>query len=196
MEHGADPPLAPLDPADDFCDLGAALDEVAALLERASGDLATRRPEVSGWSPAEHAFHVTLAAELCLKNLHSLVAGQGLLVRPLGKRLPEALALLRESEFPRGQAQAPRFVRPPSRVDLDVLRGLLAEVRAAYVALSEHVAGLAELPLGVPHQVLGDLNAVEWLRFARVHTRHHLAIVDDLLAYSPPASASRVDTSR
>ena len=36
--------------------------------------------------------------------------------------------------------------------------------------------------LKIPHQLLGPLDAPEWLRFARVHTEHHLAIVDELLS--------------
>jgi hypothetical protein len=36
--------------------------------------------------------------------------------------------------------------------------------------------------LKIPHQVLGPLDAPQWLRFAAVHTRHHLGIAYEVLA--------------
>ncbi|WP_243665334.1 DUF1569 domain-containing protein, partial [Rhodothermus marinus] len=32
-----------------------------------------------------------------------------------------------------------------------------------------------------PHPFLGWLNATEWLQVARIHTMHHLHIIDELL---------------
>ena len=171
-----------LDPTADWTGLAAGIGELGTLLARDADVLLERRPDVSGWSAAEHAFHVTLADELCLKNVHSLLAGKGMLVRPLENRLPEALELLRRDSFPRGEAEAPRFVRPPKRIDLAFLGELLEGVRGLHAELEPHLASLPDTPLGVPHQVLGDLDACEWLRFAHVHTRHHVAIAGDVLA--------------
>jgi hypothetical protein len=34
----------------------------------------------------------------------------------------------------------------------------------------------------VPHQILGPLTAARWVRFAAMHTRHHLDIAREVLA--------------
>ena len=40
---------------------------------------------------------------------------------------------------------------------------------------------LAATELKIPHQLLGPLDLPQWTRFAGVHTRHHLAIADEVV---------------
>jgi len=138
------------------------------------------QPDRSGWSPVQHLAHVTLANERVLANLAALLAGTGLLVMRGGEPHPMARGLLAAGKLPRGEAQAPRMVRPPERVDRAMLAQWLAEGEAAVRALDP--ARLVPGELKIPHQLLGPLDAPEWLRFARVHSEHHLAIVDELLS--------------
>ncbi len=42
--------------------------------------------------------------------------------------------------------------------------------------------------LKIPHQLLGPLDAREWLRFGVVHTRHHLSIALEILASTTDAT--------
>ena len=65
------------------------------------------------------------------------------------------------------------------------------EVSAALVAKAREFAGSLTPVVNeirtwagtVPHPILGSFTAAQWLRFARVHNAHHLAIVDDILAH-------------
>ena len=172
--------MKPLDPAQDRTALLERYAAMRALEASARPELERVRPERSGWSPLQHLAHVTLANERVLANLSALVAGSGLLIVRGGEPHPMARGLLAAGKLPRGEAQAPRMVRPPERVDRAMLAQWLAEGEAAVQALDP--ARLVPGELKIPHQLLGPLDAPEWLRFARVHSEHHLAIVDELLS--------------
>lgn len=172
---------APSVPAD-LADLAAAcerLREIAAL----PGELSERRrPEISGWSALEQVAHVALANELIARNLESLIAGHGALVVAEGEPAPGALEMLAAGVIPRGRAQSPRMVRPPARIDRVLLADWLATGERAFTKLARDPAPLAGARGKIPHQLLGPLDAAQWVRFGRVHTRHHLAIAEELLA--------------
>lgn len=170
----------PLDPGRNLAALGLSLARVARRLELPASALLAPVPAVSAWSVGEHLFHLVLACDLSLRNATSLARDEGLLLREPEDKNPEALALLRRGRFPRGVARAPRFVTPPRRIDLALLGRLLAEVRAAREHLAGDLAALSAAPRTIPHQLLGDLDAREWLRFARAHTAHHLLIVREI----------------
>ncbi|NOT32340.1 MAG: hypothetical protein HOP15_17980 [Planctomycetes bacterium] len=71
------------------------------------------------------------------------------------------------------------MVRPPERVQRELLRQWLADGAAALAALDP--LDLAPSELKIPHQLLGPLDAPQWARFGVVHTQHHLAIVREIL---------------
>jgi len=172
---------APPDVRRDHERLGAALARCERLLEERGAALWRREPAVSAWSPAEHLFHVALANELSLKNVRSLVEGKGLLVKPYEGTPAEALDVLRRGRIPSGVAKAPRFVTPPARFELERLE----ELQRDNAKLSRSLALALREPLdttrAVRHQLLGELTAPLWLRFARVHTAHHLRIASRVL---------------
>ncbi len=135
---------------------------------------------VSGWSVLQHLFHLLLAAELSLKGAANLAADRGRLRTPLVELDPRAREALVRGRLPAG-VEAPRFVTPPPRPDLALVRTIHADAAAA--AASPGLAGpLPEGPLGIPHQILGVLTAGQWLRFARIHSAHHLRIARAVLA--------------
>ena len=176
---------SPFDPSADLRDLGLLQGEMDELFALDPACLARVVREVSGWSSEQHLAHVALANELVLRNLKSLATGQGHLLVREAESNPRALAVLAAGKLPRGQAQSPRMVRPPERVDRALLELLLADGRAALREIDPET-----LPVGepkIPHQLLGPLDAPQWARFAAVHTRHHLAIVREVLAAVAPA---------
>jgi hypothetical protein len=172
---------ASFDVHDDFAALRPALARLRTIVALPADVAELRRPEVSGWSPLEHVAHVSLANELIVRNLHSLGSGQGALVQLSGEPVAGTLEILQSGAIPRGRAQSPRMVRPPSRID----RALLEEWMAGAESGFEHFASQSELLEAasgrIPHQLLGPLTASQWVRFARIHTLHHLAIADALL---------------
>ncbi len=172
----------PLDPGRSLSALGRLLERVEVLLDLPEDELMTPNPGVSKWNVVEHLFHIILACDLSLRNATSLVLDKGRLVREPQERSDQGLAILGRGLLPRGVAQAPRFVIPPARIDLAVVRQLFGEIEAVRTTLTADLDALRSAPRTVPHQLLGDLTCGEWLRFARAHTAHHLLIVRDLRA--------------
>jgi hypothetical protein len=137
-------------------------------------------PSISGWSAEQHLAHLTLANELIVRNLKSLTKESGALVVREAAQSETALAILHAGQLPRGRAQSPRMVRPPEVIERELMLEWLADVRQELKTIDP-----AQLPKGrvfVPHQLLGPLDAPQWLRFGVVHTRHHMVIAREVLA--------------
>jgi hypothetical protein len=156
--------------------LQALIERVLARHARLLDELA---PAVSGWTARKQIAHVALANELVVRNLKSLAQGSGLLVVRGGEPVPAALAVLESGRLPRGRAQSPRMVRPPDAVDPELLATWLGDARRELELIDAGRLHAGELK--IPHQMLGPLDAPQWLRFGVVHTRHHLEIAWEIL---------------
>ena len=155
---------------------------IERLLARDPEELERKAQHVSGWSAVQHLAHLCLANELVVRNVKSLLKGFGPLVQDATEPAPEALAVLQSGRFPRGAAQSPRMVRPPEVVQREFLVQWVAEGQVEFAALAEQDAAILRAQLCIAHQVLGPLNAARWVRFAAMHTRHHLDIAREVLA--------------
>ena len=160
--------------------LAAQFERLASYLKRSEDELFAANSRISSWSRGEHLFHIALANQLSLGNALALARGKGMLIRPFGQIHEEAEALLRRGRIPRGRAEAPRFVRPPRAPRLDMLRENFEQSRAALLEARANTDAIRHAPDCIPHQLLGDLSATQWLRFARIHTAHHLVTIREL----------------
>lgn len=152
---------------------------VAATVER-MGDGLYRATTLSAWSAGHHVFHLALACELALRNVTGLVTGRSPLARdpdPERSRPAEADDVLARGRIPRGAAEAPRMVTPPPKVDPAIVRELVESNARDIAAIEPMLGELEGATRVVPHQLLGGLTALEWLRFARLHSVHHLVII-------------------
>jgi len=171
----------------EFRALDAALDAYDALRARLGEREHAGAATVSGWSVAQHLFHIALATDLALRHVRSLLDGKGRLVTQEGELGARAAAVLSSDRTARGVAQAPRMVTPGKDVNPEFLSNELRGAREGVAALR---ARAAEIPLAqgwIPHQELGPLNATHWLRFARLHAHHHLAIAAEVAEALGPA---------
>lgn len=82
--------------------------------------------------------------------------------------------------IPRGKGKAPEVYFPAPDVERASVRKNIADSRSgmSWVAQNIHHIGVATGRLD--HPILGALNARQWLRFIRIHTAHHLRIIDDI----------------
>ncbi len=176
MEH----PIQSFDPTAELAGLRAALDACDALRQRRAGGLAQRAVGVSAWSSEQHLYHLALSTDLALGNVRAIGRGSGLRLTREGG--PNALAreVLARGSRERGSSEAPRMVRPPDEVDPAFLVDELGRARSALDAVEAELEAVAASDARVPHQELGQLSGAEWLRFAHIHVRHHLAILDDI----------------
>ncbi len=142
------------------------LSEYLRLLEETD----VREPDVSGWSVHEHVEHVAVANNYFLTFLHRLSKGEG---SPEGRPRFLGRILLWTGFIPRGKGEAPDFVVPTGRGNV---RALLERARDRFAALGPQTKGGNRLP----HPFIGAVTARQWARFAEVHTRHHLKIINDI----------------
>ena len=171
-----------IDPLAELDGLTRALDAYDDLRARLGAREHTPAPEVSGWSVAQHLFHIALATDLALRHVRSLLDGKGRLVTLEGALGERAAAVLTSERTQRGVAQAPRIVQPGADVNPEFLTNELKGARAGAEGLRSRASEVLAAPGWIPHQELGTLNAAQWLRFARLHAHHHLAIAEEVAA--------------
>ncbi len=182
MQGHGDPDMSSFCPRTELARLHEDLIAIRRLLERPGEELALVAPRVSGWSADQHLAHLALANELVCRNVKSLLKGEGPLLVDKGEPPPDALAVLQAGRFPRGAAQAPRMVRPPEQVRRDYLIEWIEGNLREFDQLASQGDAIEAAAKRIPHQVLGPLSAVQWVRFAATHTRHHLDIAREVQA--------------
>lgn len=166
----------------EFERLQEALDAFEALRTGAPEALVRRAEGVSGWSVAQHLYHIALATDLAFRHVKSLVSGKGRLIQAEGEIGERAGEVLLSDTTPRGEAQAPRMVTPEEEVNPEYLAMELKANHDALKGLRDMATEIAAAPGWIPHQILGPLAAPHWLRFAALHARHHWAIMRDIEA--------------
>jgi len=78
--------------------------------------------------------------------------------------------------IPRGRGKSPAQVKPNEDITLEELTKHLAFAR-------ENIKTLNSLPkkANFPHPYFGQLNLSQSIKFIRIHTKHHLKIIEDIL---------------
>ena len=152
----------------------ALLDEIDRLAQEDPQQFALQRESVSKWSVAEQLDHaIRVCSAILLKVLEpSEIVPQKL--NWIGR-----LVLL-AGYIPRGKGKSPKAFLPVP-CSQQQLRQSVGETRAL---LDRVLAGRSSESSDriVRHPLFGGLTAKEALVFANIHTRHHLAIVRDILA--------------
>jgi DinB family protein len=137
-----------------------------------------RDPRVSAWSVVEHLQHTALVAASIATAVRSLLKGRG----EEGEEVkPVAAEILGAGSIPRGEGQAPDTLRPEDDVSIETVRAAVRKARARWEGLLPRGEEIDECPRKLPHHHLGPLTAAHWVRFAAVHSDHHLRIVGDIL---------------
>lgn len=165
--------------------LERALLRCAELVEAAPGTREARVVQSSRWSVAQQVDHILRAGASMLKaaaviarRRPGLAEGGG--PNPVGRRI------LASGRFPRGVGEAPALTQPADEPGQAQLRESLERMRSLHDALVGQLGELGQHPGRVEHPYFGPLGADHWLRVARVHTEHHLAIVDEILREARP----------
>jgi hypothetical protein len=150
-----------------------------AALARDPDRRAAFAPSVSDWSVAAQLEHLLLSDRRILARLEEALRGAA----PAGRGGPSAAGrwVLLLGTIPRGRGTAPDGTRPEG-ISTDLLvagwETLLDRVRALQARTPE----LRASPGRWPHPLLGSFGTWHWTRFARLHHRHHRAIIEDILA--------------
>jgi len=166
--------------AAEYRGLGEAIEDMEAMLERDDDVLFRTVPALSNWSPAHHLYHVALSDGRMCKAIQAICAGH-----ERASQTPElnkiGLHILMTEDMMRGRGKAPGMVVPPDTVSRPDLEKTLARCRSKYAEIEALLPSLPAQAKGLPHPFMGVLGAKEWLRLARIHSRHHLAIMRELI---------------
>ena len=78
--------------------------------------------------------------------------------------------------IPRGKGKSPKQVKPDEEITLEELGRRLEFAR-------KNIRMLNSLPkkANFPHPYFGQLNLSQSIKFIRIHTKHHLKIIEDIL---------------
>jgi len=80
------------------------------------------------------------------------------------------------NQFPRGKVRAPKSVQPLGTASVE-------ELKAKVILVRKNLADLELLPANsyFKHPIFGDLNLKQTIWFLRLHTKHHLKIIKDIV---------------
>lgn len=80
------------------------------------------------------------------------------------------------NKFPRGKARAPKSVQPLSTASVE-------DLNTKVILAKKNLAHLESLPANsyFTHPIFGDLNLKQTIWFLRLHTKHHLNIIEDII---------------
>lgn len=164
--------------AEEHQKINTALNEYRHRLDEIPDEEFTETPPVGGWSYAEVYSHImqanlgsSIAAEKCCRRT-GVTTSKGL--NWTGK-----LVFLLGS-FPPGKRKS------PAALDAVTKKISKEEARNLIVKLRKRVDEIAQLAAHAPnenkvaHPSLGMLTAGQWLKFIRIHTRHHLKQLNNI----------------
>ena len=144
------------------------LDEIAALV-----DVSERRKDtISAWSVGMHIQHLSLAMIGISKALLTVSSP----MPPRQFSIPKFFVMT-FGIIPRGKGKAPQVTIPERECSKEELRVSLAAAREGMTAA-----------LSVPfdrwfqHPLFGPLTRDETLRFVKIHNKHHLKIIREILS--------------
>ncbi len=167
-------------PERDLARLCACLDRAVEVVNWPEARLHAKDERISAWSPAQHVDHLSRILERVLQTVEVLVENEDPRILNTGHPVFAARVVLLAGWIPRGRGVAPDEFLPEPRPVRHRLRESLAGVRAQAQGLAGRTDAVRAAPGRIPHPLVGALSAPEWTRFAYVHTKHHLAILDEI----------------
>ncbi len=138
-----------------------------------------RDRSVSSWSVGDQLAHIALALDAMGRSARKALRPETATDSNGPNKM--GMFILKNGRIPRGRAQAPEFVRPKG---VSSQEGVKADLDRAHIYWEELEGREAEIESAkgiVPHHLLGDFTAINWTRFACVHTEHHLKIILEIL---------------
>lgn len=162
----------------DFAKIAQQWDALEEVL-RSDEYFRVRVEDVSQWSCGLQAGHSVLVMNMIAKGIEEGLADPTRNAEETA--VPMAKMILKSGIMPRGVGKAPGLVMPLSGDREHWLR-MLGEARERWDAIAKKAGEVAESKAREKHPVFGFLTPAEWVRFAPIHTAHHLKIIRDILA--------------
>jgi DinB superfamily len=133
-----------------------------------------KQPDI--WSPAEVYAHIISANRMTVKSMNKVLEGKG--IEDNSSLTWSARLILLFERFPKGR-KVPEVVqkRTPQFLNIkdakDATEALLAELAEIWKSHSQWSPNQK-----LKHPVLGLLNNHQWIKFMKIHSKHHLKQLD------------------
>ena len=167
-------------PEEEYRKIGHFYADVDRILRLPDDELTSIRSGVSGWAVAQHIYHVSKANTIVWKSMGRILAKRSP-AAPEGEPNRIGRLVFEYGEMKRGVGKAPGEFQPPAELDLDGVRRWAKKSAGGFLAFSDIAPSFPEDTYRIRHFLLGMLNAREWLSFVRIHSLHHLVIINDIL---------------
>ncbi len=168
------------EPASEYARLESFYVEMDRILSRPESVLTKVIASVSGWSAADHAYHLSVINAKTWRGVDRILA-QHPPAEPGGVPNRVGRLFFKAGRMKRGTVKAPDFVTPSADLSMADVRLWADRSETSFREMKAKLISLPEDSYRIPHQLLGPLNAREWLTFVRIHSLHHLAIIHDIL---------------
>jgi len=146
---------------------------IDALVAEGEGTLSRRAPAISAWSVGEQVDHLLKVRrsifELLLSQPPALPHGMN-----MAGRIACTLGWI-----PRGVGKSPERLRGQPK-SAEELRAAIARGAETFARLRQAEVVLKNPAPVLPHPRFGGLRALEAMRFADIHDRHHLKLIRDI----------------
>lgn len=132
---------------------------------------AAHQPAVSNGSVGWHIQHALMVINTIINTVEN--SDPALFKRKFNMR---KLLIFTLNKIPRGKVKAPKVVQPigeniPDTLLLPIANSITKINSLLHLQKNNHF----------PHPFLGTLNLKETIKFLRIHTQHHLNIINDIL---------------
>ena len=128
-------------------------------------------PLVSKSSVGWHIEHILLTMNLVIKSIHKSNPDNYKRTFNFNRLLVFTL-----NKIPRGKVKAPRMVRPQEDFTTDSLKSHLEKVKSNLEKLDTLSANNY-----FEHPFMGQLNLKPTIRFIKIHTKHHINIIKEII---------------
>ncbi|MGI8906708.1 MAG: DinB family protein [Candidatus Sumerlaeaceae bacterium] len=153
------------------------LEELCAIASDESRLRTTARS--SQWSVQQHIEHLALAGEVMLTRIESSVGLPPEQQVTKGKLKPIGRLILTLHRIPRGKGKAPDFTLPRG-TQTELLRQRLERLKTRIDGVASRLDDVKVSKHRTTHPVLGDFTPSQWLRFLKIHQKHHLDIIQEI----------------
>ncbi|CAN5175630.1 hypothetical protein BH09SUM1_BH09SUM1_32230 [soil metagenome] len=172
--------MLPIDSKREFKLLVKAHEKAEEILHWPDARFYSVQDTVSLWSPAQQLFHLSLANLRAGSMIQTLYDDEAAEILREGAPSKFGRAMLMWGKITRGVALAPPTTDPPPEISRPEVRAALQRSGKLMEVLSGRASYLYDLSGRMQHPMLGELNAIQWLKFARVHSQHHLTIAKEI----------------
>lgn len=164
----------------EFMQLGKACRKMDEILHWPDARFYSVQEEVSLWSPAQELYHISIVGAAIFDRIEMLYADESKDILYKGRPNKEGWLILTFGKIPRDRAKAPPQFEPPPEVTRSEVRGAMRMFKNKMNAAAPNLGYLYEVKGRIPHRILGNFSALQWLKFARIHSLHHLQVAEEI----------------